>query len=218
MSYINEALKKAQKDRDTRYMKYSGVLSAKGKDRRAFSGKTAWWSLLLIMLILLVFTSYSWLDFKGGRRTRQAESAHTVPPPATLHETAIDVETLYDRARLLHKNSQIQEAKKVYQQALRLDPGHVDVLNNLGVLYIYDKEYQAAQRSFEKAIRLKPGHVDPYYNLACLHAIRGETRQGIEYLKKAVSLDHSVRDWAQRDTDLENLRVLPEFKEIIGSE
>ena len=93
----------------------------------------------------------------------------------------------------------------------------MDALNNLGVIYIRDKDYLAAQRSFEKAIRLKPGHVDPHYNLACLHAIKGEVKQSLAHLKKAVSLDHSARDWARRDTDLTNLRGVSEFEEIIGT-
>jgi len=139
-----------------------------------------------------------------------------VSTPTTIqHENVRDAKAFYDRARHLFKSSRSQEAKKVYQEALGIDPGHVDTLNNLGVLFLNDKDYLAAQISFEKAIRLKPGYVDPYYNLACLHAIKGETRQGIEYLEKAISLDNSVRDWAQKDTDLENLRVLPEFMEIM---
>jgi hypothetical protein len=36
------------------------------------------------------------------------------------------------------------------------------------------------------------------------------------HLKKAVSLDNSARDWARMDTDLENLRGLPEFEAITG--
>ena len=90
-------------------------------------------------------------------------------------------------------------------------------MNNLGVLYIRDKDYTAAQRSFEKAIQLQPGYVDSYYNLACLYAIKGEARQGLDHLKKAASLDRTAKDWARKDTDLENLRGLPEFEEIIGA-
>jgi Tfp pilus assembly protein PilF len=97
-----------------------------------------------------------------------------------------------------------------------LDPRYVDALNNLGVIYIRDKEYMAAQRNFEKAARLKPDYVDAHYNLACLHAIKGEATQSLAHLKRAVSLDNSARDWAQKDTDLENLRGLPEFEAIIG--
>jgi hypothetical protein len=58
--------------------------------------------------------------------------------------------------------------------------------------------------------------VDPYYNLACLFAIKGEAKESLAHLTKAVSLEKEVREWAQRDTDLENLRGMPEFEEIVG--
>jgi len=46
--------------------------------------------------------------------------------------------------------------------------------------------------------------------------MKGEVKQSLTHLKKAVSLDHSVKDWARRDTDLKNLHGRPEFEEIMG--
>jgi len=215
MSHINEALKKAQKERDARHLKYTGILSARGKDRRVFGGRALWLTSLLIIVILLAFASYSWLHSRDQRTPASTERKSPAKPLKT--ESAVNAKTFYERARRFHKTDRLQDAKRFYQEALRLDPGYVDALNNLGVIYIQDKDYLAAQRSFEKAIRLKPGHVDPHYNLACLHAIKGEVKQSLAHLKKAVSLDHSARDWARRDTDLTNLRGVSEFEEIIGT-
>ena len=91
----------------------------------------------------------------------------------------------------------------------------MEALNNLGVLYLHDKDYSAAQRKFEAITRIEPDDADPYYNLACLHSAKGEKKQGLAYLKKAISLNPSVRNWARTDTDLDNLRSSPEFEEII---
>ncbi|MBU1903219.1 MAG: tetratricopeptide repeat protein, partial [Proteobacteria bacterium] len=102
------------------------------------------------------------------------------------------------------------------EMALRADPGYIVVLNNLGVLFISEKNYPAAKRNLEKAIRLKPGYVDPYYNLACLFALTGQLEEGVRYLKKAISIHPPVKEWALKDTDLSNLRNLPEFKEAVG--
>ena len=121
----------------------------------------------------------------------------------------------YDRARRFHKKGRLEEARRLYEETLRLDPGYVDALNNLGVIFIEKRDYLAAQRSLEKAVRLKPRYAEPFYNLACLNAIKGEIKLALAQLKKAVSLDPTVRDWARKDTDLENLRHLPEFKELI---
>jgi tetratricopeptide (TPR) repeat protein len=124
-------------------------------------------------------------------------------------------EATYERARRFHKEGRLEEAERLYEETLRLDPGHVDTLNNLGVLFIRKRDYLSAQRNLEKAVRLKPRYAEPFYNLACLKAITGDTEQALAYLQKAVSLDPTVRDWAQKDTDLEALRQLPEFKELI---
>jgi tetratricopeptide (TPR) repeat protein len=124
-------------------------------------------------------------------------------------------EETYERARRFHTEGRLEEAKRLYEETLQLDPGHVDTLNNLGVIYMRKKDYLAAERNLEKAVRLKPRYAEPFYNLACLKAITGDTKRALAYLQKAFSLDPTVRDWAQKDADLETLRQLPEFKELI---
>lgn len=236
MSHINEALRKAQKDRDARSLRYSGILSSGKEAKRTSWRRALFWGALFLILILLAFTSYSWWDSRGQQilaptdkkalATRpQAGRVATVKPSlpksrarekTSQPKTVGSAKAFYEKAKRFHKRGRLQDARRFYQEALRLDPGYVDALNNLGVIYIREKEYMAAQRNFEKAARLKPGYVDAHYNLACLHAIKGEVTQSLAHLKKAVSLDNSVRDWARKDTDLENLRGLAEFEAIIG--
>ncbi|MFC1867519.1 tetratricopeptide repeat protein [Thermodesulfobacteriota bacterium] len=214
MSYINEALKKAQKERDTLHIQYSGVLEGSRKERRTFGNKGFWYSLLLLILIFLVFTSYSWLDLPDSKIFSTPEFKS--PAKIGLGESDTDTKNLYNKARHLDKKGHFQDAKKLYKEVISLDPGYIEVLNNLGIIYIREKDYIAAKHSFNKAILLNPGSVESYYNLACLHAIEGEVRQGLVYLKKATSLDNAVRGWARDDSDLKNLRALPEFNDIIA--
>jgi tetratricopeptide (TPR) repeat protein len=248
MSHINEALRKAQKDRDAHALKYTGILSSGKEKKRTFWRRALFWGALFLILILLVFASYSWWDSRGKQilapsdkkalakrppLPKSAGGAKTSQPKmvgspkgssqkaagnerGSQQKAASSARAFYEKAMRFQKRDRLQDAKRFYQEALRLDPGYVDALNNLGVIYIRDKEYTAAQRSFERAVRLKPGYVDAHYNLACLHAIKGEVTQSLAHLKKAVSLDPSARDWARKDTDLQNLRGLSEFEAIIG--
>lgn len=247
MSHIHEALKKAQKDRDVRFLRYNGILAAGGRKRRILSGRTILWAFPLIIVIFLAFFYDSWLDFTASQTPEPSEKdqerfqstpketgvakprENVLVKPREIglkksQETTLGKprETIlgkpqetYDRARQFHKKGRLEEARRLYEETLRLDPGYVDALNNLGVIFIRKKDYVAAQRSLEKAVRLKPRYAEPFYNLACLNAIRGEIKLALAQLKKAVSLDPTVRDWARKDTDLENLRHLPEFKELI---
>ena len=215
MSYIHEALKKAQKERDAGHEKFGGILSARGKETSFFAGRSGWWATLPLILILLAFTAYSWLYSMVEQAPSPLESEPTRHETGPQFERVADGRMFYERARHFHKNGQLKEARRLYHKTLSINPSHVDALNNLGVLYIHEKEYFAAQDSFEKAIRLKPGYVDPHYNIACLHAIQGDPDKSLVHLKKAFSIDHAVRDWALMDNDLKDLRGLPEFEEII---
>ena len=152
---------------------------------------------------------------QGTFKTTKLGAPQAIKPGEPTPVVQDDPETTYERARRFHKEGRIEEAKRLYEETLRLDPGHVDSLNNLGVIFLRKRDYLSAQRSLGKAVRLKPRYAEPYYNLACLNAITGDTKKAMAYLQKAVSLDPTVRDWAQRDTDLETLRQLPEFKELI---
>lgn len=111
----------------------------------------------------------------------------------------------------------MEDARGFYKKALMLDSNSVNALNDLGVAYMQDRDYVEAQKSFEHAIQRKPDYVDAYYNLACLHALKGEKIRSLTHLKKAISLDSSVREWARKDRDLQHLKGQPEFQEIIGA-
>jgi len=257
MSYINEALKKAQREKDALYLKYSGILSSRGKDKEIFKGRVLWGTVALLSAIFLAFGVYSWLNrpdsqvsasaTKSGDRdqpipvvtsrvssqgSRSSAStlrgnsqdqgeARTIEPERPVEpsqsERTRNGQTLYERAERFRKQGRLEDAKRFYEEVLELDSRHVDALNNLGVVYLQDKDYSAAQRKFEAITRIAPDDADPYYNLACLHAVKGEQRQSLAYLRKAISLNPLVRTWARMDTDLDNLRSIPEFEGIIGT-
>ncbi|MCK4388996.1 MAG: tetratricopeptide repeat protein [Desulfobacterales bacterium] len=164
----------------------------------------------------------------GNREGRKGEPSKTLPfskgglggdftrhsnHESTLNSTAT---SLYEKARDFQKSGRLQEAKRLYEEALDLDPEYVDALNNLGVIYIQDKKYSAARALFLKAIQLRPNYVDSHYNLACLHAIKGNVRQSLDHLNRAVSLDPEVKNWARTDSDLQNLRGVAGFEKMVG--
>ncbi|MBW2334083.1 MAG: tetratricopeptide repeat protein [Deltaproteobacteria bacterium] len=211
MSYIHEALQKAQKAKDARFPKYKRILlGSKGKPGIFFS-RTVW--LISLFVILLAFTFYSWFDFKYKKtlpapKNQQAVVSHKI-------EATVNFGEFYERAKKFQKIGRLKEAQGFYKQALTLEPDNVFVLNNLGVIYIQQRKYSEASNNLESAIRIKPEYVDPYYNLACLYALKGKVMKSLENLKKAISLNKLVREWARKDRDLQNMKGVPEFEEII---
>lgn len=231
MSFIHDALLKAQKEKDAKHLRYQRILSLPRGKRPDFSLKWVW--MLGLVVILLAFGIYSWLD-SGGKRTTARLVASTpdtrviasrpitkaVPVESeakTRPKRSADPKKFCDRAKHFQKIGRLRDARRFYQRALAIDPGLVDALNNLGVVYMQEGDYVQARRNFEKAIQQKPGYVDPYYNLACLYALQGQAKNSLVHLKKAISIDKSARGWALRDADLGGLRDLPEFKKMTGS-
>jgi len=214
MSYINEALKKAQREKDALAARYSSFLSARREKRRGSRGRPIRWISLVVILILLAFGLYSWLDSRGPDTTSASKKA--IPQTASRQEAAVDAKEFYDRARRFQRSGRSREARELYRKALAIDPQNVHAVNNIGVTFLQERNFPEARKSFEDAMRLQPDYVDPYYNLACLFSIQGDTKGGLDYLKKAVSLDGSVREWALDDSDLKMLRGVPEFEEAIG--
>jgi len=214
MSYIHQALKKAQTERDDRYGRYRSILPSRSKRPNA-ARRWVLFGIAGVLILSLAFVAYSWLDSEDLQHVEEAPPKPS-PPPASAPKHRVDAEALYRVAKNHHKNGRLKPARVFYEKALRADPGNVTALNNLGVILMTEGDYSGARSKFEKAIRLNPGYVDPCYNLACLFAVTDQPRQGLNYLKRAVSLDPRVKAWALKDTDLEKLHNQPEFEEIVG--
>ena len=215
MSSIHEALKKAHREGDERYLKYGWIRSLEGEEKRSFLARASVWISLISIVIFIGFASYSSTGLGSSYTRASSENPDKKPPLPIERVSKSGARDLFDRGMAFQKSGRLEDARRLYVETLRIDPRYVKALNNLGVIYLYARDYQAARVNFEKAIQLKPGYVDPYYNLACLFALKGEVSQSIAHLKRAVVLDQSVQDWARRDTDLRNLWGGPGFQSLI---
>ena len=202
MSYINEALKKAQREKDALAAKYSGFLAARREKSKGLRGRPLLWSSLTAVLILLAFAFYSWLDSRGPETTSASKGVG--PRDASKQEALLDGKDLYDRARRLQKSGRSREARRLYQKALTIDPQNVHAVNNIGVTFLQERNFPEARKRFEDSMRLQPDYVDPHYNLACLHRFRrGTVGAGIglgapQFV--AASLNHAGQVQPQRLT------------------
>jgi Flp pilus assembly protein TadD len=125
------------------------------------------------------------------------------------------VDNLYKKALGWYQKGNLDKAGEEYKKVLSIEPKHVFALNNLGVIYMSRKGNKKAEDMFRKAIDLKADYVDPYYNLACLYSISGNISKSLYYLKIAVSINNSVKNWAKNDKDLEGLRMSETYKKIM---
>ena len=239
MSYINEALKKAQRDKDAGYPGYMHSIKKSGSKNSLFDKKFIFSIVVILSLTVLLF--YSML---GGRAEHDIgnNKETSVDIPVSKNQNTVknmpvierdnlprgdtteqennsfnkkdEIETLYMQAVSFFKENKIQQAKDIYKEILLQDPGHINSLNDMGVLFLQEGRYADAVNYLEKAVRLKPNFANPFYNLACAYSLQNEKEKGMAYLLMAIEVDEKVKGWAKEDPDLKNLKDYAEFKII----
>ncbi len=144
MSYIHEALNKAQKERDTHQGEYSGILSKGRAKKGAFSRRPILWISLVIIVIFVAFAYFSWLDSSRPQPSTASERKYKMPTETSAKKPVLDAKKYYDRGRVFYKKGRLRDAKRLYGEALKIDPGYVDALNNLAVIYMHEKNFSCS--------------------------------------------------------------------------
>jgi mannose-6-phosphate isomerase-like protein (cupin superfamily) len=82
---------------------------------------------------------------------------------------------------------------------------------------LYDAgEYGEAARKGRELLENDPPYATVFYNVACCESLNGETEAALAHLRRAVELSPTTREFARDDTDLDALRELSEFAEIMS--
>jgi tetratricopeptide (TPR) repeat protein len=104
---------------------------------------------------------------------------------------------LDDLASAYLSGGAIDKAESVWKSALAVNPNNVDVLNNLGVLALRQKDYPQAAGFFQRAAKLKPDESKPHLNLGETYLKMGLRDQAETQLRAAVvlsPLDYRIRN------------------------
>jgi tetratricopeptide (TPR) repeat protein len=72
-------------------------------------------------------------------------------------------------------------------------------------------EWDAAAAIVAEGLRESPGNGSLLYNLACCETRLGRLDDAVVHLREALGARPEVREWAAGDTDLDPLRVRPDF-------
>lgn len=235
MSFINDALKKAQQEKDSRYSGYEALITSPnpvpGKKARSMK----WAAAAALAVMVCGAGLFALFQYQAGTRVSENKTAEPAqaaartpaPPapqpaptaqaqPAQVQAPALDVKAAYREALGLQLENSNAKAEELYRKIIAADPLHTDALNNLGVIVMAGGNRQEAIGLFTKVIALKPDSADAHYNLACIYANLEDSKSALEHLEKAVAINPELRKWASRDKDLQNLRALPKFKKIIS--
>jgi tetratricopeptide (TPR) repeat protein len=240
MSYINDALKRAQQDKDNLYSRYGGIIAqspehaARSRIKRAVAVVSAMLALAAVLIwmtvdggFVLPFAGKKELPLQAGAgaepaqkpavvQTTPGESSRAAESPAgTTRPPSPDAQALYQEALAAQRNKKTAVAEWLYRRVLAIDARHVEAINNLGVLYLAQGKQDQALEMFNQAISQKTDYADPYYNLSCLFAQRKNTAKSLQYLKSAIALNGDVIHWAKDDQDLKDITATKAFKKLV---
>lgn len=76
---------------------------------------------------------------------------------------------------------------------------------------------ERGQRWADRALAIDPDDPAILYNVACAHAGLGNLERAVECLERTVRAGASYLEWMENDSDLDPLRALPRFTELVAA-
>lgn len=86
----------------------------------------------------------------------------------------------------------MDEAKRNYLQALRLQPNYPEALNNLGAVYYAKGNFHRAEKYYNRSIQLDPKSAAVYSNLGTTYFAEQKFSDGIEAYRRAFALNQHI--------------------------
>jgi tetratricopeptide (TPR) repeat protein len=91
-----------------------------------------------------------------------------------------------------HQMQQLDNARKSYEQAIRIKPEYAEAINNLGTVYYARKSFGKAIRYYRKALKYAPNSASIYSNLGTAYFARKKYKEAMETYQIALKLDPNV--------------------------
>jgi len=90
-----------------------------------------------------------------------------------------------------------EEQKKLYMQAIDLDPSAGKAQNNLGLICLAEKDYPEAVRWLSEAVKRMPGDAAPRFNLGYAYEVVGRLSSAEEQYGMAAKISPDEPDYME---------------------
>jgi tetratricopeptide (TPR) repeat protein len=91
-----------------------------------------------------------------------------------------------------HQLLQLDNARKNYEQAVKLKPDYAEAINNLGTVYYARKSFRRAIVYYKRALKLSPESASIYSNLGTAYFARKQYMEATDAFQTALKLDPEV--------------------------
>ena len=116
---------------------------------------------------------------------------------------------------LYNDRGKLDEAIGSYRRALSLKPDYIQAMNGLAIVHAKKGEYGEAIELFKKIIVHDRDNPAPYYNIACTYAKENNKKEALHWLREAIGKGFQKWELIKHDRDLENIRDMAAFQELI---
>lgn len=151
------------------------------------------------------YMEYAW---KPGPQTRALSTASI--------QQIDDRDEAFKAARALIRDREWKVAAGIFDKLSERFPDDAEIWYYVGLTHHYLENWDRAIEGHKRSASL-PGFNPrgPLYNLACAYALTGETELALDTLGKAIEAGWNNKIHTLADKDLEGLRNLPRFKELV---
>jgi tetratricopeptide (TPR) repeat protein len=91
-----------------------------------------------------------------------------------------------------HQLGDLENAKKYYERAIKLNKSYPEAYNNLGTVYYARKSYGSAIKNYEKALALTPGAPSVWTNMGMAYFGRKKYVEALDAYQHALQLDPDI--------------------------
>jgi tetratricopeptide (TPR) repeat protein len=217
MSYINEALKKAQRDRDGRYQRFSGII-ASGPVGTKKSGKRKLAISAVIALMVLIPTALLMSDYF----LQQPSPVKKGSPPSAVSENDGAKSAMVPSEKGPATIPTVTADGAAQAESAVASPGGLQNPREAEVRYIEALtaqrrgDHKRAEDFYQQALLLDPGHVRALNNLGVLFMDQKKKREAVALFDRAIALKKDYADpyynlaciYARMDEIDESIRYL----------
>ncbi|MBS2021617.1 MAG: CHAT domain-containing protein, partial [Deltaproteobacteria bacterium] len=100
--------------------------------------------------------------------------------------------------------------------AIKIVPDAAAAMQMLATIRVKQKRLEDSAELTQRVLAQQPGGANSIYNWACNLSLRGQTDAALDALEKAFQNGYSSFDSLKSDTDLDNLRKLPRYAELVS--
>ena len=93
-----------------------------------------------------------------------------------------------------HQMGDLNNAKKFYEKAIKIDKTYPEAYNNLGTIHYVRKSYGNAIKQYEKALALSPDAPSVLTNMGTAYFARKKYDEALKYYIRAVAIDPLIFD------------------------